>query len=500
MTVNEIAEKYAYKPGFQLIDFMEVGLPVYHVVLQVSTLMRKKIAPMDEFVMRCLKFGMRDCGEISMFLGLDRRIVEGVVSSLIRDNDVALSGNPCSSEQSLKLTIKGQKSLELAETIVPEDRTIALFFDALLRKPAYYREQLFKARELREAGLKEIPALPARQPKVADFPIETVQDILRTSVGTGEKRDLLTIKRVERCNRLFRKAVALLYRSLEGGEPFVEFVVDGKLTSDYGAAFTRADGLKILGFEHPFDAPQPLGSSIGVPEGIAVTISEDGRPPMELLQAEAADRLAAEAEIAKTKSAIELTSDDSTRNELEARLREAEARLAELQQRQKRRGVRQVYVYEHPRLLDQALNSCKSRLMIISPWIRAQVVNPDFLKKLKEALERRVAVYIGYGICGDEQGEPRKADKEAEEKLAKLARRYKNFCFHHFGDTHAKVLICDSKFSVTGSFNWLSFKGDPDRTFRDEQSVLVEIPEHVDGVFRENLKRFELQPSAHNLQ
>lgn len=499
MTVNEIAEKYALKPGFRLIDFMEVGLPTYHVILQVSTLLRKKIAPLDEFVMRCLKFGMRDCDEVSAFLGLDRRIVEGVVSGLIRNNDVALCGEPSSTQQSLRLTVKGQKSIEVAETIIPEDKTIPLFFDALLRKPTYHREHLFKAKELREAGLKEIPAMPARQPKVVDFPIDSVQELLRTSGGTGEKRDLLTIKRVERCNRLFRRAVALLYRSLEGGEPYVEFVVDGKLTTDYGAAFTRADGLKILGLEYPTDAPLATSIPIRGPMGQDAA-GRGGLGPLEALEAEAADLLAAEAEVVKTKSAIQQTSDDSTRNDLKARLHEAELRLAELEERQKRRGVRQVYVYEHPRLLESALNSCKQRLMIISPWIKAQVVTPEFLKRLKEGLERSVAVYIGYGISDEEHGEPRKADRDAEEKLAKLAKRYKNFCFRRFGDTHAKVLICDSKFSITGSFNWLSFRGDPDRTFRDEQSVLVEIPEHVEGVFRENLKRFESQPSAHDVR
>jgi phospholipase D-like protein len=526
MTVHEIAEKYAFKPGFRLIDCMEVGLPAYHVILQVSTLVRKKIAPLDEFAMRCLKFGMRDCDEISAFLGLDRRIVESVVSGLIRDNDVALSGQPSSSEQALKLTVKGQKSLDLAETIIPEDKTIALFFDALLRQPAYYREQLFKAKEMREAGLKEIQSIPARQPKVADFPIEQVQELLRKSVGTGEKRDLLSIKRVERCNKLFRRAVALLYRSLEGGEPYVEFVVDGKLTSDYGAAFTRADGLKFLGLEYPADPPLPTSLSVQRPEadrppsnesdgagrvsrwrssplpahGASSAASNESDGSLVVLQAESADVLATKAEIVETKNAIEQTSDDSTRNALEERLREAESKLAELEEKQKRRGVRQVYVYEHPRLLDTALKSCKTRLMIISPWIRAQVVNPDFLKKVKDALERGVMVYIGYGISSEEQGEPRKADKEAEEKLGKLAKRLKNFQFCRFGDTHAKVLICDAKFSVTGSFNWLSFKGDPDRTFRDEQSVLVEIQDHVEGVFRENLKRFESQPSAHDGQ
>jgi phosphatidylserine/phosphatidylglycerophosphate/cardiolipin synthase-like enzyme len=136
--------------------------------------------------------------------------------------------------------------------------------------------------------------------------------------------------------------------------------------------------------------------------------------------------------------------------------------------------------------------------MIISPWIKAQVVDRDLLSKLKDAIKRGVQIYIGYGIADDEPKRLRKVDKEAEEKLAGLAKRNSNFVFRRFGDTHAKVLVCDSKFCVTGSFNWLSFRGDPDRAFRDEQSVLVEIPEHVDGVFRENLKRFEAQPSEHD--
>ena len=56
-------------------------------------------------------------------------------------------------------------------------------------------------------------------------------------------------------------------------------------------------------------------------------------------------------------------------------------------------------MYEHPRLLEKALNGSQDRLMIISPWIRAQVVNQDFLRKLKDTLKRGVKVYIGYGIA-----------------------------------------------------------------------------------------------------
>ena len=41
------------------------------------------------------------------------------------------------------------------------------------------------------------------------------------------------------------------------------------------------------------------------------------------------------------------------------------------------------------------------------------------------------------------------------------------------------------------SFNWLSFKGDPDRTFRDEQGVLLQEPGLVDQKFNELVMRFD---------
>src|ERR1051326_3816920 len=165
MTTSEIAERFAAQPGYRLVDYLEVGLPVYRVILQASTLLHKKISPLEEFVMPCLGFGMPTCDEISEFLGLDLPLVKGVIAGLIRDNDIALAGLPASKQQALKLTGKGQKGLQELETVVPEDKTIPLHFDALLRKPALYPDYLVKYRQLNAEGYKEIPARPARQPK-----------------------------------------------------------------------------------------------------------------------------------------------------------------------------------------------------------------------------------------------------------------------------------------------------------------------------------------------
>ncbi len=48
------------------------------------------------------------------------------------------------------------------------------------------------------------------------------------------------------------------------------------------------------------------------------------------------------------------------------------------------------------------------------------------------------------------------------------------FAVQNIGITHEKVLICDKKFVVVGSFNWLSFKGDKQRGLRLEKSVYTE--------------------------
>lgn len=40
------------------------------------------------------------------------------------------------------------------------------------------------------------------------------------------------------------------------------------------------------------------------------------------------------------------------------------------------------------------------------------------------------------------------------------------------------------------SFNWLSFKGDPRRTFREERGLLVNDPQVVDAQFDATIGRF----------
>jgi hypothetical protein len=100
-----------------------------------------------------------------------------------------------------------------------------------------------------------------------------------------------------------------------------------------------------------------------------------------------------------------------------------------------------------------------------------------------------VTVYLGWGMSADEKDSP-DADKAVLAALDELAERHDRFIFRRLGRTHAKVLICDDRFIVVTSFNWLSFKGDPKRTFRDERGTMVSIPSHVEEQFKELSARF----------
>ncbi len=84
---------------------------------------------------------------------------------------------------------------------------------------------------------------------------------------------------------------------------------------------------------------------------------------------------------------------------------------------------------------------------------------------------------------------PSKGQENVIIALQKLVKKYSRLKVTKIG-SHAKILLVDSTFLVLGSFNWLSFQGDPERPFRDEQSVLITIPVMIEKKFRDLVSRF----------
>ncbi|MGR6998331.1 S1 RNA-binding domain-containing protein [Yinghuangia aomiensis] len=132
-----------------------------------------------------------------------------------------------------------------------------------------------------------------------------------------------------------------------------------------------------------------------------------------------------------------------------------------------RAAVRWLGVYEHPQWLADAVANSRRRLLISSPRIRATVANDRWIRSI-ETLSRTVDVTIVWGL-DDNSG----TDQEALDALHAAARRANRLGIVRVDNTQAKVLVSDSYY-ITTSFDWLSFRGEPSRKYRQDDGDLVQ--------------------------
>lgn len=483
-------KRFQERPGYRLADVAEVGLPVYSLNIQVLTLAHKRLPPIEEFLLRCLSMNLCSVEEISEYLGLTREVLKPAFANLAQTENIALTAQH--GMQAWSLTKKGHTTLQASEIIAPEQRTFQIQFDAILRKPTLYRFQKpFKRRELDEEGLVEIETYPPKRPQLNEISPGDIERLLKAVPGlTEQRRDVLAIRSIENIKKGFVRAVALLFKGPNEDESQLAFVVDGMLSMPHELAFARTEGFKRLVNRINTDPiankeVTAVKQALSVPDAL---ISEAQRVDTSTLHAEVT--------VAEQVEALRHAEGEKDKEILRERLRQAEEDLEKLRAASQRLPIRDIYVLDHPPLLQDALAHAKQRVMIISPWIRAKVVNHDFLNKLELLLQRQVTVYVGFGTSDEDDKTENmwENDRLALEKLRHLAQKYSTFCLNRLGNTHAKVLIKDSEFVAVTSFNWLSFKGDPSRTFRDEQGTLVHQPEYVENKFKELAARFNKVP------
>jgi hypothetical protein len=477
VTAEDIARKHFVRPGFRLESYGEVALPYWRLTVRAEILEKKPVSPLGEFALRAVAIGIDQPDAVGALLGLDETVLEGTLVGLLGDDDLAVAGGPIGRSQALTLTRKGRRTMEDLGSIVPEDALLEIHYDGLLRRPVAFVDNWLEPRDVRADGLREIPPARTRPPELADLSIDAIQAVVRR---LGDRRhalrDILALKMIDQRKRIFQPAVVLVYRSDTGDETRVEFAIDGRVSPQHGEAFEQAGLKRKLGIDSDvLQSAEAIAREVFGAEVVARAKTDEALRLQKVITT-SEQQLAAADEPAESEVPAE-TAAPAAR----AEIAKAEKALDEL-------DVRPIETFEHPKLLTRALTKSTERLVIVSPWVRRHVVNGVFLSDLEERLKRGVKVYIGWGMAEDTKVED--ADPEPLEALEKLARRYGNFSFVWFGNTHAKILISDQKFAVATSFNWLSFKGDPRRKFREERGILVKDPRVVDAQFEAIIPRF----------
>ena len=230
MTPEDVARRYASRPGYTLVSYGEVGLPYYRILLRVEVLDRKQIGPFAEFVLRSVDLGIDEPEELEELLGLDDRVLEASVVGLLGSDDLHVGRHDESTRTGLLITPKGRRTLETTVSIVPEEVLIEIDYDGLLQKPVPFLDRWYTPIELKEMGVREVPPTRVRPPELPRLQgqIEAVEAVIR-AVGErrAARRDLLALKGIERRRRVFQTAFALVYRANSDSSIQVAFAIEG---------------------------------------------------------------------------------------------------------------------------------------------------------------------------------------------------------------------------------------------------------------------------------
>ena len=449
MSADNVAARFARRPDFELISYVEVGLPFWRLRTRCELLARAQVSPIDVFILRAVAIGVDQRDDLSILLGLDEVILDGAVGAMLVADWVEEADT-----DRLALTEKGMQIVTETVQERAEERMIAFEFDGLLRRPVLLDRPL-EPNQLVSAGIREIPPHPISRPdelELAEHRSEVQQLIRRFSSRRDRQVDVLAIKEIVRRERVFQEATALLFRALEGNELRVAFVVDEELSHAHEQRFAQARLLDRIGLARGVRS-RTRHSSL-----LSEMASELYDPDAEsAARDEVQHRLAA---IGHAGSEDEATAEA---------LRVARRRLRHL-------PVRTLECYEHPQLLDVALRSAKTSLTVTSPRITNAVLDEDLAREIRRALRRGVHVKLGYGVNRDPAIG---IDAAAFERLKRLHRDYHKLEVTHLGVVKSSVMVRDRALAAVTNFPLLGHRGDATRALGDDRGWLLAAREVV---------------------
>ena len=465
MTPEEIAQKLENRPGFQLVDYAQVGLPVYRLWIDVVSLERREIPSVQEFILRLLNSGVGDASTLSGLLGIDGRVFGTCITALLSNMWIAEEA-----DNNYILTKKGKDVLQEGADISPQDETIAIDFDGITRQPVNLgREVLAKPSELRSAGKIEIRPYPALSPQLTDLDLRKVQKVLEARIGkTNDLKEVLLINRIARKSRLFRHAVALLFKAGRSKAVELDFVINGAMSEEHSVEFARNDGPAKMGF-------QDSVSSSDIRQTLRAQIGQEARG----LLAEDTEVSNVRIEVAASKMLLESARQKLARatrrrakEQLEAKLVQAAERYERAKKSLDEFPVRSVAVYEYPGLLSGALENTERSLIISSPKILDTVVDGYFFRSINALLDKHIdiALYINGSWLKN-----RERENMVVSSIRELSKKNARISLRKTRKSPVNWLICDDRYAVITSFPWLSYR-DSKRPLRRIQGLMVQEP------------------------
>ena len=429
----DAARRHAHAlPGHILLAAEPAAIPASTLTVDVLAEQAEELEASSKYALRAMLNGIDTFEDLHLFLGLEEGDTARVVAALLVAEFIDYRPPPEGGVRRLSLLAAGQEAARDAYIRRPKSTAIQIVYDRLTSTVTEWKKNSLR----RAVQAKSDPGrilLPPSTSMAVQLEDLTVASVSAALGSRGDTFRILGISGLTENRKYYHDAILLVFKDLDSNALRLGVEVDGLWSESHTAALEAIGAVERLGLSTaPVEDPH---EPVGEPEN---RLSRD--------------------EVIALQSAMT----DQGQNDDSDTL--------------KRSAIRWLGVYEHPKWLDDALSRSQRRLLIISPWITRSVVDPQWVSQVEE-LARTVDVTIFWGFGNNE-----KTDATSIADLHAAAERSRRLAIVRVDDTHAKVLVGDS-FYIKTSFNWLSFRGDPARKYRQEEGDLVQDQVLADNAY-----------------
>ena len=489
MTIEELAKSKAKSiPNSNLVKYYEAALPQYHMDAVLTMLKKKELSVLQEFIMKFADVGITDISEIRTFLGINTAAINGAVAFLQKEGMVAVD----IFNSKLRMTDKGEKALKEAAMIVPENIVYQIYVDGLLGNIYFDTKNFFTKKQVRDFNLIAISPSPhVETPSIETLQYEEVKHALNVFKRRYDSEkdklagDLQEVASVEKVYVEYKKVFVLVFQNKNTDDIELQVYEGTMRNDDYGIALQKMynENFHVFDFDrkNEVDEAEELPFMNLLPKEIIQSAKEYS------VKADSIEKDINNLQNQLTEMVEHSANENEEQRESSTeKIRFLENKIQEMEN--ERKGADRVLsTYDHRPLLIDALKNAQNTVVIVSPWIKSSGLNNEILSLIEKAVQRKTRVIIGYGISEKED-----SDKWIIERLKSFQeKKYGEYLkLIRLSNTHEKVLIKDNEFMVITSFNWLSFKGDPKRGFRQETGYYTESKEAI-AQMKENLSQKE---------
>ena len=443
MIIHDLAKQQEFSlPGAVLVAYFEKWFPVYIIDCQIAVRDEREVGIVAEFVLKLIHERIVSEDEMVRFLGIPLSEVQKAIQEL--DMLGYIHVIPTATGRSYKVSSRGLDALEMNKIVKQREESFTLKMDALTGK-------------LHHPYALESVAVHS----------DDERSVIRAFLNPPDKTELARrhteIKKAyAEYSRITRKsAVSDFDDILHIGSSYTQYKKMSLLIFR-----TEANSFRFQVFDRQYYAPeyeQPLGELVA--KGFDLWTMD----PIDEVTAVPSDE-----EVARLLRRLPVHRTDGRPDENSESVERTD------------HSVYPLTTTDHFAKLQDAFRSAKREVIIVSPWVTREVTD-DLEEDMKQFLDRGGTIRIGYGYPRDQDHKR----LQTERTVDRLKRTLQSDRFHaiRLGDTHEKILLCDERFVVVGSYNWLSFRGDRKRGFTAETSVYVDNPMVVSDIKQRVLRR-----------